>query len=31
LADLAPSLVDPAVLDASSGAVARVGTLDEFH
>jgi 2-amino-4-hydroxy-6-hydroxymethyldihydropteridine diphosphokinase len=31
LADLAPSMVDPDLLAGASGAVARVGTLAEFH
>jgi 2-amino-4-hydroxy-6-hydroxymethyldihydropteridine diphosphokinase len=31
LADLAPDLVDPALLAASEGAVARVGTLESLH
>ena len=31
LADLAPHLVDPAVLEAAEGEVARVGTLASFH
>ena len=31
LADLAPSLVDPATLAAAEGAVRSVGTLDEFR
>lgn len=31
LADLAPQLVDPAVLSAAEGEVARVGTLGPFH
>jgi 2-amino-4-hydroxy-6-hydroxymethyldihydropteridine diphosphokinase len=31
LADLAPHLVDPALLDAAAGEVVRVGTLATFH
>jgi 2-amino-4-hydroxy-6-hydroxymethyldihydropteridine diphosphokinase len=31
LADLAPQLVDPAVLGTAEGEVARVGTLGSFH
>lgn len=31
LADLAPGLVDAATLDASGGAVVRLGTLDTLH
>jgi 2-amino-4-hydroxy-6-hydroxymethyldihydropteridine diphosphokinase len=31
LADLAPELVDPAVLEAAEGEVSRAGTLSQFH
>lgn len=31
LADLAPGLVDPDLLDAAEGEVARIGTLSTFH